>query len=694
MNLKQYRSRFNPLLATLCTALYLLFFLNPPYLDELFFLYEDSKLALLNQYSKPTKFEEIVLIAIDDESLSRIPETWPWNRRHTATLIDLLSQAGARVIALEGYYQYPSPTDSLQDQILSKSLKRSGIVICQTRYHRFRNHKGAEKWQVSPPIPAILRNAAATGYIDHQRDGFQRSRDLSLFKFDPQGKRWNSFELESLLHFVENPEDFEANLLPQLSRSFLWGRDHLSKMTIVNQSKKGRYNPSNNPFPIVSFIDVLEGRINPKIFKNRIVFIGSTTELTRPTRMTLLNLQIPEIVLSANQVGNILHGMVFQALAPRWQHLILFLSFLLAWVGTAFLTPVRYALWFAVITVPMLGFDLTFFCQASLESRLIIPWLYHLGVLLGLSAISYFSERKEKTHIRNVFSHYVTASVVNEILKDSQALKLGGERRQLTVFFSDIEGFTGISERLEIERLVSLLNEYLSAMTDNIIFDHHGMLDKYEGDAIMAIFGAPIHRPDHAYEACLAALDNQDILQNELWKKWKAEGNPLFKIRIGINTGPMLVGNMGSRSRFDYTVIGDNVNVGARLENLNKYFGTGILISESTRTHLDHRLVTRLLDYVRVKGKAVPIEVYELIGREASVSPDRLRVKESYELGMELYKECDFKKARESFLFALKTSENQDKASQIMVDRCQRYEAKPPSADWDYVWNFAEKLED
>jgi len=694
MNLSQTRSRFNPFVASLCTALFLLFIWNPPYLEELFFLYEDSKLALKNRISNPKNFDEIVLIAIDDESLSRVPQTWPWNRRIMAKMVNLLSQAGARVIALEGYYQSPSSSDPLQDQVFSQALKRAGNVICQNRFHRFVNHQGVEKWQISPPIPKVLRSVASSGFIDYRRDGFQRAREHSIHKKNPQGEEWNSFELESLLHFVANPSEFEKSLLEKMRIKDHWGVDRFNKLTVVNQFKRGQYDPTASPFQTVSFVDVLEGQVNPALFKNRLVFIGSITDMDRAAIPTLLGLQLPEIVLCANQTGNILHGVIMQTLDPHWQNLVLALAFLLALASTTLLSPTRYAFWLAVLALPVLGLDFLLFSEASLESRLLSPLLYHLGVLFGLSAMSYFSERKEKTHIRNVFSHYVTASVVNEILKDSRSLKLGGERRQLTVFFSDIEGFTGISESMEIEPLVSLLNEYLSAMTDNIIFSHHGMLDKYEGDAIMAIFGAPVHRPDHAYEACLAALDNQSILQNELWKKWKDEGNPLFNIRIGINTGPMLVGNMGSRSRFDYTVIGDNVNVGARLESLNKYYGTRILISESTRAHLGKRLHTRLLDYVRVKGKTVAIEIYELIGREGSVSKEQLRVKESYELAMELYKERQFKKANDSFHWAFKNSEGGDRASQIMMERCARYTEEPPPCDWDYVWTFTENTED
>jgi adenylate cyclase len=221
------------------------------------------------------------------------------------------------------------------------------------------------------------------------------------------------------------------------------------------------------------------------------------------------------------------------------------------------------------------------------------------------------TEQREKKYIRQTFSKFVSKSVVDELLKDPDKLKLGGEKKILTVLFSDIRGFTTISERLTPEALVEHLNEYLQAMTD-IVFKYLGTLDKYVGDEIMAFWGAPIPQDDHAVLAARAAVEMMHVLDG-LNKKWATEGKPELHIGIGLNTGDMVVGNMGSSSRMDYTLMGDNVNLGARLEGTNKIYNTGIIISEATYEYVKEHIIARELDLIRVKGKELPVKIYELV---------------------------------------------------------------------------------
>ena len=220
------------------------------------------------------------------------------------------------------------------------------------------------------------------------------------------------------------------------------------------------------------------------------------------------------------------------------------------------------------------------FFKFNIWLNLVYPFLTMMIIYLGITIYQYFKEEREKKKIRGAFQYYLTASVINEMLKDPAKLKLGGDKKDLTVLFSDIRGFTTISEKLTPEELVALLNEYLTAMT-NKVFQYDGLLDKYMGDAIMAVFGAPLDQPDHARRACLTALAMMKEL-HQLQKKWRDEGRPAFDIGIGINSGDMVVGNMGSEMRFDYTVMGDMVNLGSRLEGTNKEYGTNIIISEFT----------------------------------------------------------------------------------------------------------------
>jgi adenylate cyclase len=221
------------------------------------------------------------------------------------------------------------------------------------------------------------------------------------------------------------------------------------------------------------------------------------------------------------------------------------------------------------------------------------------------------TEQREKRYIRQTFSKFVSKSVVDELLKSPDMLKLGGEKKRVTVLFSDIRGFTSLSERMTPEQLVDHLNFYLQEMTD-IVIKYDGTLDKYVGDEIMAFWGAPIPQKDHALLCCKAAIDMMKKL-NEMNSAWAHQKKDLINIGIGINSGDMIVGNVGSSSRMDYTLIGDMVNLGARIEGTNKVYGTNIIISEYTYEEVREHVIVRELDLIRVKGKEKPVKIYELI---------------------------------------------------------------------------------
>ncbi|MBI2788186.1 MAG: HAMP domain-containing protein [Elusimicrobia bacterium] len=287
---------------------------------------------------------------------------------------------------------------------------------------------------------------------------------------------------------------------------------------------------------------------------------------------------------------------------------------------------------------------------------------------------------KEGVFVKNTFKRYLSASVVDQIIKDPASLKLGGEERELTVFFSDMSGFTEMSERLEPRELVGLVNEYLSAMTDSI-FLQQGTLDKYEGDAVMAFWGAPLTQADHARRACWAALDNRSRLK-ELCKDWERRGLPSFDIRIGINTGPMVVGNVGSTARMEYTVLGDAVNTGSRLEQLNKLYGTHILISEATRDAAGGAVETREVDLIELRGKKRRIRVYELLGLPGQISAARLSGYRLYEHGLTAYREKRWDDAESALRSAL-AALGEDKPSSLLLGLLDGLRREPPSDGWD-----------
>jgi adenylate cyclase len=309
---------------------------------------------------------------------------------------------------------------------------------------------------------------------------------------------------------------------------------------------------------------------------------------------------------------------------------------------------------------------------------------------LTLAFVKFLKTAKEKSYIRNAFGHYLSTDVINELLTNPDKLKLGGEKKYITAMFTDVKGFSTISEQLDPADLVKLLNEYLSAMSD-IILEMKGTIDKYEGDAIISFFGAPLELPDHAVRACKAAIQMKKT-ETELNKKFLENGmapNPLLT-RIGINTGDMVVGNMGTARKMDYTIMGNSVNLAARLEGVNKQYGTWILTSEYTMQNTDSDLTVRKLDRVRVVGIQTPVRLFEVIEEKSQTSPELKEAVAIFHAGLDLFEEKNWKKAEARFEEVLKILPEDGPAS-TFLKRCQQYIVNPPPENWDGVFNLTTK---
>jgi adenylate cyclase len=284
--------------------------------------------------------------------------------------------------------------------------------------------------------------------------------------------------------------------------------------------------------------------------------------------------------------------------------------------------------------------------------------------------------------LRRAFQYYLHPSVVEQVVQHPEQLKLGGEAKELTVLFSDIRGFSGIAEQLQPEELVRLLNEYLGAMTRLVLADQ-GLLDKYIGDAIMAVYGAPLPSSEHAYLACHTAVHMVTTLR-ELQPHWRAQGWPRIDIGVGINTGAMVVGNMGSDLRFNYTVMGDAVNLASRLEGANKTYGTRILISEATWEQVRDRLATRQLDVIQVQGKTTPSRIFEVLGFPP-LSAGQAAMVQRFEAGLEAYRAQRWDEALHCFQQTLAEAP-EDRPSQLYIQRCAAFKVTPPPPEWDGVF--------
>jgi adenylate cyclase len=318
-----------------------------------------------------------------------------------------------------------------------------------------------------------------------------------------------------------------------------------------------------------------------------------------------------------------------------------------------------------------------------------MPIAQMLTMFVAATTYRFFSEEREKRRARETFSRFLAPAIVDEVLAEGGAVRLGGEKRVLTVLFCDVRGFTSISERLDPHVLLEFLNEYLTPMTDIIVSGHQGTLDKYIGDAIMAFWGAPREQPDHALRACRAALAMVDRLE-DLRARWRARGLPDVDVGIGVNTGPMSVGFVGSQDRFyNYTVLGDAVNLASRLESANKEYGTHVVLGASTHAQVKDAVVARELDLVRVKGKREPVQIFELLTL-APAPPALAEFVARFEWGISAYKAQRWDEAIARFREADRLRGG-DPPSGKYVERCEAMRREPPGPEWDGVFEMKTK---
>jgi len=426
-----------------------------------------------------------------------------------------------------------------------------------------------------------------------------------------------------------------------------------------------------------------------KFLKNKNLVFGATAIGIYDLRVTPFEENFPGVETHANFLDNLIRrDFLVKNSDTITMAVILFLLSLvfasaICWGGSAF----GFILTLVTLT-SVLATDYFFFFKRGLVVNISLPFLSLLFLYIFLTFYKYFTEERQRRELKGTFQKYVSPAIVDEILKDPTKLELGGVKREMTVFFSDIRGFTTISERLDPQALSDLLNAYLTPMTD-LVFQCNGTLDKYMGDAIMAFFGAPIPTKNHAEDACRSALLQIEKLF-ELQKEWKTQGLPNIDVGIGINTGEMSAGNMGSQTVRSYTVMGDAVNLGARLEGINKQYGTRIIISEFTQAQIqDKNFVTREIDWVRVKGKKEPVRIFELI-QEGQANGDLADRLSHFANGFRSYHDKDFAQAQKHFNNSLQFMAD-DKVSELYIDRCSKYLKTPPETDWDGVFVMTTK---
>lgn len=435
--------------------------------------------------------------------------------------------------------------------------------------------------------------------------------------------------------------------------------------------------------PTYSAAAVLDGSLPAEALKNKIVLVGATAVGVYDLRVTPFSGTFPGVEIQATVMDNILRGDFIRT--PAFALLLMLLILLALAILLGLVLPrLSASVSFLFTLLVMAGYvssNYYLFSRQGLQLELFYPLGLIVLVFLGVISHRFLAEEAERKRIRKAFESYVAPTVVQEMLKHPEQLRLGGDRREITVLFSDIRGFTTMSEKLDPEALVQLLHDFLNPMS-NIIINQGGTIDKYMGDAIMALFGAPLVQPDHPRLACRAALEMVASLA-ALNQEWAAQGRPPLRVGVGVNTGPMAVGNMGSDRLFDYTAIGDNVNLGSRLEGLNKYYGTSILISQTTAAALENGFILRDLDLVKVKGKAQAARIYELLA-EGEPDPELGRYLELYHRALALYREGRFAEGLSAFEQALQVRPG-DATCQRYVALAQKFQETPPGPGWEAV---------
>lgn len=436
-------------------------------------------------------------------------------------------------------------------------------------------------------------------------------------------------------------------------------------------------------FPSIPFIDVYNSKLPAEFFKNKIVLIGATSPDLHDFFNTPFGI-ISGVEIQANILSTIYSGKFFSQV----NFLILIFILIFSSILPHFIFKLRKILYSIFLSVIYL-FVVNFASFVLFNFYILLPSLF-ISISFIISSIlfvilRYSQESKEKKLIKNMFQYYLTPDVISELINDPSKLSLGGEKRDITIFFSDIRGFTTISESLSAEKLVTLLNKYLTSMTD-VLMENRGVLDKYIGDAIMAFWGAPIVNPNRVIDACRSAVLMSKNLR-ELNLKLKEDNFPSISIGMGINDGEVIVGNMGSNTRFNYTIMGDEVNFASRLEGLNKNYGTECLISQSVFEKIKNlkEFKIRELDKVIVKGKSEPKVIYELILLEKENID---LILSNFKSAKDLYLGGHFNSAKN--IFEKNFKDFGDMPSKTFFDRCVYLEQNRP-LNWQGIFEFKDK---
>jgi adenylate cyclase len=603
----------------------------------------------------------ITIVGIDEASFANIGLRWPWPRSLYGKLVDRLHEGGAAVIAFDMIFAETS--EPAEDRAFAKAIKRAGNVVMSAD-HAYQETATLRQWIRVEPLPMFKEAGVAPGLATVTLDG------------------------DAVVRQLPHAADI---FWAQTIRTLLKTRPGLLDEPQMPPGAMVRHLGPAHTFPYVSFHQVLNGdpTIPPDFFKDQIVLIGrdvraspeagaAQADMFATPFLGVSQLLTPGVEIHATIIENALAGQAILPLGQGMALMVLTAALLLALPSLVRWHPVWSGVWHLALLAAVTALAYGLFGQRNqwLPVAATLMAIVLSYVSMGLS--SYILERRRGQQIKGAFAKYVSSEVVDQMIAHPEKLRLGGERRELTLIFSDLAGFTSISEKLPPDGVAKVINAYLTEMT-RVILSERGTVDKFIGDAVMAFWGAPLDDAEHALHAVRSAIAMQEAMDG-LQASYREMGLSNVGLRIGVNSGPAIVGNMGSEDRFDYTALGDAVNLASRLEGVNKMYGTRILVSETTVKLLGGAIKLRLVDRVRVKGKDEPVEIYTPCDDDELIARSRA--------ALDAYRAQDWPAARKAWARVQEHAPN-DPVAKVFLHRIEDFEQQPPeehpkgSGAWD-----------
>ncbi len=669
-------------------------------------------------FARPSaQSQQIKIILLDQASLDwgarENDWSWPWPREVYAPILQFCQRGGARAVGFDVLFTEPSKYGVADDEAFGAAIHASGGFVGALFLGR--DEGSATAWPAdlrpSPlqvanldavrraaddaglalpratfPVPEVATNAALLADVKGEPDADGVIRRASLFRlFDGQVVPALGFGLYRLAAVAANIQDLEPLRLEPGWLHIGTRRVPLDRRGRMILCYRGTLSDVYRPYSAQAILQSElrlqaggEPLVDPREFQDAYVLFGFSAPGLMDLRPTPISNVAPGVMVYATMLDNLL---AMDPMREMPAALLALLVGLLACLGSAAVVFSRRA-WHSVLCIVAflaLAVAAAFGAYGLGYWYPMVPQAGAVALALaGALVYSYATEGRQKAFIKGAFKHYLSPEVIDAILLHPEQLKLGGEKRELTIFFSDLQGFSSLSEKLNPTELTTLLNDYLTDMT-NIILDEGGTLDKYEGDAIIAFWNAPLPQPDHARRACRAALLCQQKLAARREEFARRTGSQLY-MRVGLHTGEVVVGNMGSQRRFDYTVLGDAANLASRLEGANKAFGTYTMASETTWLQTANAFVGRRLGAIRVVGRKTPVKVLELVALGGGEPPAVALFHNA--LGL-----CGARKWAEAL--AILQPLEQDPVARKYAAQCRELLAS--GGDWDGIWNLAEK---